>query len=294
MSLLDRVAIVGSRGQLGVDLMAAFADLLPLAFDRPAFDLTDTATMSAAISAARPTLVINTAAFHEVERCEAEPAPAFAVNALGVDALAGLCASVGAVLMHVSTDYVFDGASRVPYPESAPLSPLSAYGVSKAAGELLIARHGSRFFIVRTCGLYGVAGSRVKGTTFAETMLRKAASGEILHVVGDQTVAPSYTRDVARAMRAIAASGRFGIYHVTNAGSCTWHGFAAEILRRAGVDARLEEIGSAAFASRARRPAYSVLAHEGLQAIGYAMPSWQEGLHDYLLARGLLKPSAPA
>lgn len=288
MALLDRVAIVGSRGQLGVDLMAAFADRAPLALDRPAFDLERPESMGALLAAHRPTLVINTAAFHDVERCEVEPALAFAVNTLGVDALAAACRGVGAVLMHVSTDYVFDGAARMPYPESAPPTPLGAYAISKAAGERMIARHGDDWFVVRTCGLYGVAGSRVKRTTFAETMLRKARAGEEIRVVDDQTVAPSYTRHVAEGMRAIAQSERRGIYHVTNAGACTWYAFAAEIFRQAGIAARLSAVSSAEFPTRARRPAYSVLANEGLWAIGYAMPTWQQGLHAYLQAKGLL------
>lgn len=290
MALLDRVAIVGSRGQLGVDLMSAFADVAPVALDRPLFDLEQPSSLLRVLASRRPTLVINTAAFHDVELCELQPSRAFAVNALGVDALAAACAALGAAFMHVSTDYVFDGAARAPYPESAPTAPLNAYGISKLAGEQLIARHGSRWFVVRTCGLYGVAGSRVKGTTFAETMLAKAAAGETISVVADQWVAPSYTRDVARAMRAVAESGRFGVYHVTNAGACTWHEFAAELFRQAGVGARLSETSSSAFFTYARRPAYSVLANEGLAAVGYAMPSWQDGLHDYLLAKGLLKP----
>lgn len=289
MAVVDRVAVVGSRGQLGVDLMEAFADRSPVAFDRPYFDLEHPDSMTHALLDYRPTLVINTAAFHDVERCEYEPERAFAVNALGADALAGACAAVGAALMHVSTDYVFDGTARQPYAESAAPNPLSVYAISKVAGEQLIRRHGSSWFIVRTCGLYGVAGSRVKGTTFAETMLKKALAGEPVRVVGDQTVAPSFTRDVARGMRAVAESGRFGIYHVTNAGSCTWYEFAAEIFRQAGMQADLTEISSSAFYARARRPAYSVLAHDGLAAIGYTMPSWQEGLRDYLMAKRLLK-----
>ncbi|TAM72850.1 dTDP-4-dehydrorhamnose reductase [bacterium] len=292
MALLDRVAVVGSRGQLGVDVMAAFADRAPLALDRPAFDLERPESMAALLAEHRPTLVINTAAFHDVERCETEPALAFAVNTLGADALAAACRDAGAALMHVSTDYVFDGAARTPYPESAPPAPLSAYAISKAAGERMIARHGDAWFVVRTCGLYGVAGSRVKGTTFAETMLRKARAGEHIRVVSDQTVAPSHTRDVAQGMRAIAESERFGIYHVTNAGACTWYEFAAEIFRQAGIAAHLSPISSTEFTTRARRPAYSVLANDGLRAIGYAMPTWQQGLHDYLLAKGLL--TAPA
>ena len=292
MALLDRVAIVGSRGQLGTDLMAAFADRAPLALDRPAFDLENPQSMAALLEEHRPTLVINTAAFHDVERCETEPARAFAVNALGVDALAAACRQTGAALMHVSTDYAFDGTARTPYPESAPPTPLSAYAISKVAGERMLARRGDAWFVVRTCGLYGVAGSRVKGTTFAETMLRKAHAGEHIRVVSDQTVAPSYTCDVAMGMRAIAQSERFGIYHVTNAGACTWYEFAAEIFRQTGIHAQLSAVSSAEFPTLARRPAYSVLANEGLRAIGYAMPTWQEGLHAYLLAKGLLATPA--
>jgi dTDP-4-dehydrorhamnose reductase len=286
-----RVLVIGASGQLGSDLMSAFADLEPTGVEHRLFDIEAPAAMSKMLARYRPELVINTAAFHNVELCETRPDRAFAVNALAVDGLAAQCAAAGVALLHVSTDYVFDGTARTPYTERAAPNPLSAYGISKYAGELLVRRHLAEAYIVRTSGLYGIRGSSSKGYTFIDRILTQAAEGRPIRVVTDLTFSPSYTRHVAATIRRIVESKRYGTYHVTNSGHCTWHEFAVEILSQAGLDVTVAATTSAEFPSLVRRPAFSALAHDGIAEIGLPpLPSWQSGITAYLAER---KGTAP-
>ena len=281
-----RVAIVGASGQLGSDLMRAFVDLAPIGVDHKMFDIETPSAIAALISRHKPDLIINTAAFHNVELCETRPDRAFAVNALAVDQLAAQCAGAGVALAHISTDYVFDGAASVPYPEDAPARPLSAYGISKLAGELLVRRNLDRAYVIRTSGLYGIRGSSTKGYTFIERILNTAERGEPLRVVTDITFSPSYTRHVADAIRRIVETERFGTYHVTNAGQCTWYEFATEILRRAKIDLPIARTTSSEFPTLAKRPAYSALAHTAMVEAGLPpLPAWQDAVSAYLEER---------
>jgi dTDP-4-dehydrorhamnose reductase len=266
--------------------MHAFAEHEAVGVDHRLVDIEVPAAVSKMLVRYRPDLVVNTAAFHNVELCETRPDRAFAVNALAVDGLAAQCAAAGIALLHVSTDYVFDGTATVPYPEDAAPRPLSSYGVSKLAGELLIRRHLDEAYIVRTSGLYGIRGSSTKGYTFIERILTQAAEGKPIRVVTDITFSPSYTRHVAAAIVRIAEMKRYGTYHVTNSGACTWYDFATEILRQAGSDAPVAPTTSADFPSIARRPAFSALAHPALDALGGSpMPAWQDGIAAYLRER---------
>lgn len=278
-----RVVVIGASGQLGSDLMRAFADLQPIGVDHKLVDIEVPAAIAKMLLAYRPDLVINTAAFHNVDLCETRPDRAFAVNALAVDALAGQCAAAGVALAHISTDYVFDGRTDRPYAETDATNPLSAYGISKLAGERLVWRSGERAYVIRTGGLYGLRGSSTKGYTFVERVLSQAASDAPIRVVTDVTCTPSYTMHVARAIRAIVERGVFGTYHVTNAGACSWYEFARETLRCAGIERAIEPTTAAAFPSLARRPAYSVLAHDAMAALDLPpMPTWQAGIAAYL------------
>ena len=282
-----RVAIVGASGQLGSDLMRSFADLSPVGVDHKMFDIEAPSAISKLIVRHKPDLIINTAAFHNVELCETRPDRAFAVNALAVDQLAAQCAASGVALAHVSTDYVFGGDAATPYVEDAATRPLSAYGISKLAGELLVRRNLDRAYVIRTSGLYGIRGSSTKGYTFIERILTTAERGDPLRVVTDITFSPSYTLHVADAVRRIVETGRFGTYHVTNAGECTWYEFATEILRRAKIDAPIARTTSSEFPTLAKRPAYSALAHAAMRAAGLApVPAWQDGIAAYLEERG--------
>ncbi len=282
----ERVVVIGAAGQLGTELLAAFGDRA-VGPPRSAVDIETPASVLAMLARYRPAIVVNTAAFHNVEVCETHPDRAFAVNALAVDALAGACTVAGAQLIHVSTDYVFGGEAKRPYEEDAAAYPRNAYGASKLAGEHLVRRHGAQHAIVRTSGLYGRAGSSVKGYTFVERVLGQAQRGERIRVVTDVTFSPSYAVDVAATIVAIADAGVGGTYHATNAGACTWFAFAEAALADAGLTATIEPTTSEVFPSWAKRPAYSALAHGALARIGVPPPrGWRAGLRAYLAARG--------
>jgi len=272
------VLILGGRGQLAADLLPLWPEAR--AFAREELDIRDREAVRKALAGARPRLVINTAAMNQVDRAESEPAAgleAFATNAIATAALAAACRDVGAWLVHCSTDFVFDGRAREPYSEDAPARPLSVYGCSKLAGEILVRASGANHAIVRSSGLYGAAGSRAKGGNFLSAILGRAERGEPLRVVDDQVSAPTFTADLARAIKDLTdrLSGHpehSGVFHVTNAGETTWCAFARAFLALKGIPAAIEGISSEAYASPARRPAYSVLANHRLRALGLEQP----------------------
>jgi dTDP-4-dehydrorhamnose reductase len=281
-----RIAVLGAAGQLGRDLCPRLPGaVVPLS--RADVDLEKPETIPAYLAAGRPDVLVNCAAYNFVDKAEADPAPAFAANGLGVRLLAQGCAAAGVKLVHVGTDYVFglDTARTTPFTEDDPPGPVSAYGLSKLVGEYA-ARAAPGHLVVRTCGLYGVWGNGGKGGNFVETMLRVAGQGKPLKVVHDQHCTPSYTADVADAIAGLIRVGASGLYHATNAGSCTWYEFAAEIFRQAGVTADLTPITSAQFGAPAPRPPYSVLSNAKLAAAGVSAPrAWPEALAAYLAER---------
>jgi dTDP-4-dehydrorhamnose reductase len=280
-----KVLLTGAGGQLGGEIIAAWRDDEVTALDRAELDVTDRDAVEAAVAHARPELVINTAAFTAVDACEADVERAFTVNAFGALHLADACAAHGAALMHISTDYVFDGRSRTPYGADAAVGPMSVYGLSKATGEQLIRAALPAHYIVRTAGLYGPRGAR-QPANFVERMLQLAREGQPIRVVDDQVTAPTYARDLAVTLRAIAATGHHGTYHATNAGACSWYEFAAAIFELAGVPAKLERTTTAAYGAPAARPAYSVLANDALAAAGIApLRHWREALAAYVRER---------
>ncbi|MDQ6774080.1 MAG: dTDP-4-dehydrorhamnose reductase [Candidatus Dormibacteraeota bacterium] len=282
---------MGAAGQLGSDLVRAWVVERPgdevVALGHQDVEITSPYSVREIMALVRPTLVVNATAYNLVDQAEADPAEAFAVNAVGVQNLALACREVGVPLLHVSTDYVFDGLKAEPYVESDPVAPLGAYGVSKAAGEMLVrAALPARHWIVRTCGLYGVAGSRGKGGNFVETMLRLAGEGREIRMVADQLVTPTHTADLARQLVRLASGGPFGTFHATCQGRCTWYEFAAEIFCQGGVEADLKPQSQAQNGRPARRPANSVLDNRRLREAGLdLMPDWRESLASYLARR---------
>jgi dTDP-4-dehydrorhamnose reductase len=282
-----KYAVLGGAGQLGRDLCPRLTgEVVALTRDRA--DLTRPDTLRAALGEIRPDVVVNCAAYNFVDRAESEPEAAFAVNAWGVRQLALVCRDLGCLLVHFSTDYVFglDESRGTPYREGDAPGPVSVYGLSKLAGEYLVRSLCPRHLVVRTCGLYGVHGSGGKGTNFVETMLRLAGQGKPLRVVADQVLTPSYTVDVAAAVVELLRSGQTGLYHLTNAGSCSWHDFAAAIFALSGLRPDLSPTTSAAYGAAARRPAYSVLSAEKYHQSGLApLRPWQEALAAYLQER---------
>jgi dTDP-4-dehydrorhamnose reductase len=282
-----RYAVLGSAGQLGRDLCPRLAgEVVPLTRERA--DLTNPDLLRATLTELRPDVVVNCAAYNFVDRAEAEPEAAFAVNAWGVRRLALVCRDLDCVLAHYSTDYVFglDAGRRTPFVETDAPGPVSVYGLSKLAGEYLVRALCPRHFIIRTCGLYGVWGSGGKGGNFVETMLRLAGQGKRLPVVADQTCTPSYAVDVATASAALLGTKCYGLYHLTNGGATTWHDFAHTVFELAGVKADLVPITSAAYGAPARRPGYSVLAPAAYEALGLPpLRPWPEALAAYLEER---------
>jgi len=281
-----RILIVGASGQLGTDLMDAFEDVQPIGLGHAEIAIENPQSVAAALDRYRPALVLNTAAFHNVQICEQQPRAALLVNALGVGALARASAQRACAVATFSTDYVFDGQKGAPYTEDDEPRPINAYGLSKLAGELLVQAATPRHFIFRTSGLFGRIGSTSKGYTFVDRVLRSAAAGEPISVVNDMTFSPSYTRDVASAVRQIVERADFGLYHVTNSGSCTWYDFAREALAQAGLDAPVTAISTAQWAALVRRPPNSALTNERMRRAGLPeLPDWRSAVARYVRER---------
>lgn len=286
-----RVAVLGANGQLGTDLVAhlrASGDEV-VALTHAEVEVTDAASVRAALAAAAPEAVVDCAAFHHLGRCEDDPARAFAVNATGALHLARACRELAAGLLYVSTDYVFDGSARRPYTEGDCPRPLSVYGASKLAGEhLALGAWGERTWVARVSGIYGRVPSRDKGDNFVTMILRRAAEQPEVRVVDDEVLSPTPTTEIARALRALLASGAEpGVYHVACAGGgCSWHDFAQAIFAARGVATPLLRAKVADFPGPLRRPAYSVLDGGKLAAAGVPpLPHWREALARFLDGR---------
>lgn len=281
-----RVLITGGKGQLAHDLIRAFATDDVVAPSRAVLDIADAGAINAAFERHEPEVVLNTAAFHKVDLCESEPESSFALNAAAPQRLSAACRDRGALFVHFSTDYVFDGEHREPYRETDRVNPVSVYGASKAAGEMAIRATNDRHLIVRTTGLYGIAGMTSRHGNFVETMLRLAGRGEPIGVVGDQVLTPTYTPDLALTVARLVRTGAAGTFHVTSSGQCSWYEFAEEIFRQAGVPVQLQYTTQAQRPVPARRPAYSVLGHEGLIRAGVPdLRHWRDALGAYLASR---------
>jgi dTDP-4-dehydrorhamnose reductase len=282
---MTRYVVTGAGGMLGADLRRLLAGRDVAALTRADLDITDAAAVREAVTGAD--VVINAAAYTKVDDAEADEAAAFAVNASGAGNLADAAADVGARLVHVSTDYVFDGAATVPYAEDTPRAPVGAYGRTKAAGEELVLRHPDTY-LVRTAWLYGS-----DGPNFARTMLRLAAERDTVSVVTDQVGQPTWSRDLAAAIvRLLDAEAPFGVYHGTNAGAASWFDFARAIFEDSGLDpARVLPTDSASFVRPAPRPSYSVLGHATWAAAGLEAPRpWREALRAAIAEGALTSP----
>jgi len=283
-----RVVLLGAGGQLAHDLQTTLSKFDTHALPRAELDLCNATSTEKTLTDLQPTHVVNAAAYNLVDQAEREPEAAFAVNAFGVRNLARACAKVGAALLHFSTDYVFgqDANRESPYAEDDLPGPVSVYGASKLTGEQFVRFECPRSFVVRTCGLYGVKGSRGKGGNFVETMIRLSESGKPVNVVNDQRCTPSFTADVAAAATRLLETEAFGIHHVVNGGSCTWYEFACEIFRQIGRTVECNPITSTQFNALARRPTYSVLGMDRLAAAGLSpMADWRDALGRYLKIR---------
>lgn len=283
-----KVLLLGGRGQLGSDLHTRLeGNLTVVAPPRVDIDITHLDKIAQLIGDLQPNFVINCAAFHKVEECDRNADQAFEANAVAVRHLARCCERSKAVFVHMSTDYVFGGKKSSPYLESDAPDPVNVYGVSKVAGEQSIPWNCERYFIVRTSGLFGIAGSSGKGGNFVELMLTKAARNEPLRVVADQIVSPTWTVHLADRIVQLLQTEKYGIYHLSSEGETSWYGFAKDIVARKVSTVSLSPVSSTEFQSPVKRPAYSVLCKARAYSVGVdAMPHWSDGLQAYLAARG--------
>ncbi len=277
-----RTLIFGAKGQLGRELLARFEEAGPVwGADLPEADITDAAAVAELCESFGPNLVINAAAFTDVEGAEERPEAAFAVNERGAAHVAAAAARRGAPVVYYSTDFVFDGRATTPYPPDAPVAPLSVYGKSKAAGEAATRAAQPHHCIIRTAWLYGPGGNN-----FVEKILRAAAALPELRVVEDEVGSPTYARDLAAATWALVHHRARGVFHAVNAGQCSRYAFARAILSLAGSSTQVHPCGAAEFKSKAARPRYVVLDCAGLTAAtGHVMRPWQEALAEYMKER---------
>jgi dTDP-4-dehydrorhamnose reductase len=292
-----RVAIVGANGQLGSDAAQAFAENgdTVLALNHSDIEISAIDSVAITLRALEPELIVNTAAMHDVELCEEDPRVAFSVNALGPRNLAMVAQDIGAILMQVSTDYVFDGAKRQPYEERDTPRPLNTYGNTKLAGEYFVRCAVGRHIVLRTSGLYGTHPCRGKGgLNFVDLMLKLGKERGKVRVVNSEEITPTSTCELAQQMVLLSRSDNVGLFHATAEGSCSWYDFAREIFSIANLPVKVEIADPEEFPSKVPRPTYSVLENAALKAYGVnCFRPWQEGLRQYL---GLSRASelAPA
>jgi len=279
-----KLLLIGGTGQLGSDLIKNNPGHQLVAPPRSGLDLERPETIDTAVRESRPDWVINTAAFLNVPLCEEQPERAFRVNCVAVRDLALVCKLRDARLLTISTDYVFGGEKSTPYRESDRPAPLQIYGISKLAGEQTgLAVAPEHVVVVRTCGLYGMIGSRVKRGNFVDQRVQDGQRGEPLDVSSDQTVGPTSTDDLSRAIYALLANPKLsGIYHLTNEGACTWYEFTRAIYDICGFKSELRPADRQGRAGNLRRPLYSVLANERARALGITLPTWRDALGRYL------------
>ena len=273
------ILVVGSRGMLGHDMMATLGDEAR-GVDIDEIDITSLESVERVIYSCRPRVVVNVAAYTDVDGCETNRDLAMQVNGEGVAHLAMITKEIGAVLVQVSTDYVFDGRKGSPYEEDDPPNPLSVYGESKFAGELN-ARLNPDHIIVRTQWLYGH-----HGKNFVETMLRLATEKSELAVVDDQIGSPTWTVDLALAIKALIEKGCRGTYHAANSGFCSWNEFARAIFAEAGVEVVVTPLSTAQLGRPAPRPLYSTLdCTKLIRDTAFLPQPWREALRNYLRLR---------
>lgn len=269
-----KILLTGANGQLGLEL----TELLPTRdhevtpLTRTDLDVSDARAVDRTLKEHAPDLVINAAAYTNVDGCETESDLAYRVNALGPRNLAQSCEASGAAILHVGTNYVFDGRSERPYELFDPPNPISVYGSSKLAGEEYVKHLTNRWYIVRTAGVYG------EGRNFVRTMLRVAKEHDTLKVKDDEHISPTYARDLAEGIVGIIDEGRYGLYHLTNSESCSWYEFAKEIFTLAGVEVEVIPVPGSDYPLPAARPANGVLSSIGSPQLRH----WREALAEYL------------
>ena len=278
----QKILILGSNGMLGHDLAKAFSDTNPILWDKSELDITDEEQVTLKLNEIKPTIVINAAAYTDVDGAENNATLASKINGTAVGYLAKVCREIGAILVHYSTEYVFSGTKSNGYRENDKTDPLNVYGRSKARGEELLQKNSEMYYLIRSSWLYGQApqAGKPRGLNFVQTMLKLAQAGEEIKVVNDQFGKPTYGRDLAQASRRLIDEMKpCGIYHLVNEGLCSWYDFAKKVFEIKGIKANLSPVSSAEYNSATPRPKYSVLINSKFEL----MRSWQEALEEYLL-----------
>jgi dTDP-4-dehydrorhamnose reductase len=293
---VTRVAVIGRMGQLGTDLVNVLVEAGSyevFGLSHQEIECTDPVSVAKRLKTIRPDVVVNCAAFVRVDESEDRPEETFRVNSLGALNVARACVELDALCVYISTDYVFDGEKGSPYKESDCPHPINVYGVSKLGGEYLVQETCPRWLITRMASLFGKAGSSGKGGNFVETILTKAKAGESLRLVDDIRMSPTYTRDAAQALERLLRERTLGLFHLVNAGNCTWYEFACKVLEVVGLKQRIDPVSASEYPMKARRPKNSSLESTKLDSSlrGYLRP-WQEALESYLLEKGYLSSSS--
>jgi dTDP-4-dehydrorhamnose reductase len=275
-----RVVVTGAAGQLGKDVLLELARKNHQAYglDRQQLDITIEKDVMAYISEVKPDVILHCAAYTNVDAAEENEDAAYAVNAAGTEYLAKAASQTGAKMLYVSTDYVFDGSANEPYEVDEPTKALGAYGRTKLAGEQLLQKHLDKFFIVRTAWVFGI-----HGNNFVKTMLRLGKERGEVGVVHDQVGSPTYTVDLAQFMVELMETDKYGVYHATNNGICSWYEFAVEIFKQAELDVKVNPLTSDQFPRPAARPKYSVLSKKRIEQEGLKpLRDWKQALGAYL------------
>jgi dTDP-4-dehydrorhamnose reductase len=283
-----KILLIGATGQLGGDLLRNNPSHEITAPGRDALDLARPAEAAATIRRLRPELVINCAAFHNVPKCEEDPAQAFLINCAAVRDLAAVCAELGIRLVTFSSDYVFGGARSAPWQEDDLPAPLQIYGISRLAGEYAaIASAPAHAVVVRTCGLYGRSGARSKGGNFVDGRVADGRAGKRIEMACEQLVAPTSTDDLSNAVFALIAQPALapGIYHLVNEGHCSWYEFTAAIVEILGLRCAVVPVDRGGRTGAMRRPLYSVLANTKARRLGVTLPPWRDALARYLAVK---------
>jgi dTDP-4-dehydrorhamnose reductase len=280
-----RVLVVGAGGRLGAAIVEVFADATVVPHTRASLDVTSAGAVAKAVAEASPDLIVNCAAFNEVDAAEDRPGEAFAVNAFAVRALARAAEEGGATLVHYGTDFVFDGSAAQPYDEDAAPAPRSAYALSKLLGEWF-ALDAPRAFVLRVESLFGAAAGWAGRRGTLDAIVDGLNEGREVTVFTDRVVSPSYVRDIAAATRFLVdRDAAPGLYHCVNSGAATWHDVALEASRLLGVAPRLKTMTMEEMPMRAARPRFCAMANSKLARAGFAMPDWQNALGRWLAGR---------
>jgi len=271
--------VTGANGQLGQELVRMETDAIRIVgYGRDRLDITNLDQCREVIADIRPDAIIHAAAYTAVDKAESEPDEAYRINALGTRNLAIAAREQAAKLCYISTDYVFDGTGTAPYNEYDNTNPQSVYGKSKRAGEILLQSLADRYFIVRTSWVYGKFGNN-----FVKTMLKLASERDSVTVVEDQIGSPTYTYDLAQFLIELVQTEKYGVYHASNTGSCSWYEFAKAIFEESGIPIRTEPCTTKQFPRPAPRPAYSVMDHSAIRQNGFKdLRPWREALRAFL------------